>query len=205
MAHFESCDQVDCSCESTRYVQLFWVSFGLIGLQLAGGVVARSLPLMTDAYHHLTDGAGYALSLAVAALIRRQMASRPATVRSLTEKTITILLGVGGVLIIREAFERWSVGATSRYGLLVVVLALIGAGGNWFQYRVLRGGHHAAESQGLEHWNRRHVVFDLIQNVAVVGTGIANDLRVDTAISVAIGSRMLWEVAAGFFGKEHHH
>ena len=165
-------------------------------VEVAGGFVFRSLALLADGAHMLSDVAAL-----VVALVAQRLVERPVTARHSygmqraevlgAEANAVILLAVSGGIIF-EAVRRIGTPAEVAGGGLLVV-ALAGLAVNLLSARVLagaRGGslnmrgalvHMAADAWGS--------VAAIVAGIAVVGW----DARwVDPAASIAIAVLVLW-------------
>jgi len=161
-------------------------------LELAGGIVANSLALMSDAAHVTMDVV--ALAIAVAAAIQ---SARPANERQTYGfARLEILAGLGNsalllavtILIVIEAVHRFGHPETPG-GVLMVVVAAIGlavnVGTGWM---LLAGGNHTLNSRAA----LLHVAGDALGGVAVVigGAVIAftGAAWIDPALSILVSA-----------------
>jgi cobalt-zinc-cadmium efflux system protein len=191
------------------------VALGLIvafmAVELAAGIVASSLALLSDAAHMLTDAAALALSLVAA-----RLASRPAhgamtyglgRVEILSAQVNGLLLLVFGGLILYGAATRL-VTPPAVHGTIVLAVALAGIVVNLVAVRVLGGGGHG-HRHGHDHdhdhdhgrslnveGSYRHIVTDLfgfvataVAAVVIIATGFD---RADAIASVLIALMMLY-------------
>jgi cobalt-zinc-cadmium efflux system protein len=167
----------------------------LMVLELAGGVVSRSLALLSDAGHMLTDSLAVFLSwLAI------RWARLPATHRrtfGYHRAEILVALANGAALlaiagyIFYEAVLRFFNPQEIRTGILLAVAA-VGFAGNLFGLIILRGESH-------DNLNVRsaffHILADTLSSVGVIAGGIVIWMTdwywVDSLIGVLIGGIVL--------------
>jgi cobalt-zinc-cadmium efflux system protein len=172
---------------------------GLMGVEIAAGLVAGSLALLADAGHMLTDAA--ALGFALFAV---SMASRPARgrwtfgfgrIEVLAALANGLTLGLAGLWIVYGAVRRL-VDPPEVRGGIVVAVALAGVAVNLAATLVLSG----ADRSSL---NVRgaflHVATDL---AAFAGTAVAGALilatgwdRFDPVAGLAVAALMFWSAA----------
>ena len=169
---------------------------GFLGAEVVGGLAFRSLALLADAAHMLSDVVGL-----VIALVAQRLLDRPATARHSyglqraevlgAQANGLTLLGVAGWIVF-EAVRR--IGAPADVsGGGVLVLAALGLAVNLASAVVL------ARAQGSS-LNMRgaymHMAVDAVGSVAAIAAGIAilvwsADL-VDPVASIAIAALVLW-------------
>jgi cobalt-zinc-cadmium efflux system protein len=167
----------------------------LVALELVGGFLGRSVSLLSDALHNLTDIPPMVLSwLAI------RWSQRPPT----TEKTYgysrtgilaaftnAILLAVAGAWILYESAERLlhPVSVETGWMLWVAAFAL-----------VVNGGITLSLVRGRRDLNIRAIVLhnfgDALSNVAILAGALAiritGALWVDAALGIAIAALVLW-------------
>ncbi|MEP7765063.1 cation diffusion facilitator family transporter [Sanguibacter sp. 25GB23B1] len=174
-----------------RLVIVLAITLGVVGIQVAGGLISGSLALLADAGHMLTDATGVAI-----ALLATTLAARPPDksrtfglqrAEILAALANALLLGGLAIWVIVEAVQRWNdppeVGTT-----LMLITAVVGALANLASLLVLRQG----EKESL---NIRgaylEVLGDLVGSVAVIVAGIiiitTGYQRADVLASIAIG------------------
>jgi cobalt-zinc-cadmium efflux system protein len=169
---------------------------GLLAAEVVVGVVARSLALLADAGHMLTDAAALAVALLAAAMARRPPRGRWTfgfhRVEILAAQLNGITLLVVGVAILYSAIRRLIDPPEVRGGL-VLALALAGVVVNLAATAALSG----ASRRSL---NMRgaflHVATDL---AAFIGTAVAGGLilvtgwdRFDAVASLAVAALLFW-------------
>ncbi len=168
-----------------------------MAIEIAAGVVASSLALLSDAGHMLTDAAALAISLAAA-----RLAARPAhgamtyglgraEILSAQANGLTLLVLAG--LIIYGAIVHL-VSPPEVRGGLVLVVALVGIPVNLLAARILMGDREKERSLNVE-GSYRHILTDLygfiataIAAVVILATGFD---RADAIASLLIAALML--------------
>jgi cobalt-zinc-cadmium efflux system protein len=167
---------------------------GLLAAELAAGVIANSLALLSDAAHMLTDAVGLGLSLLALRLALRPARGamtfglRRVEILSAQANGISLLIFAG--LITYEGVRRLFEPPTVRAGLILGV-ALAGALVNVAAVRVLAGADRG--SLNLE-GSFQHVLTDLY---GFLGTALAAALilftgfqRADPIVSLLIAAIM---------------
>jgi cobalt-zinc-cadmium efflux system protein len=145
---------------------------GLMAVEVAAGIVARSLALLSDAAHMLTDAGALALALVALRLARRP--ARGAMTYGLRRTEIlsaqfngATLLVLGLLIVIegvRRLFEPPSV-----EGGLVLVIALVGVAVNLVATAVLHGADRSSLNvEGAF----QHVLTDLFAFIATAVAGL---------------------------------
>jgi cobalt-zinc-cadmium efflux system protein len=167
-------------------------------VEVAVGVLAGSLALLSDAAHMLTDAAALALSLAAAHLATRPAGGAMtfglgrAEILSAQANGITLL--VLGLLIVYDAIRRL-VSPNIVDGVAVVIVAVMGIGVNLLAVRLLapraEDGTRSLNVEG----SYKHILTDLygfiataIAGVIVIATGFS---RADAIASLFIAGVML--------------
>lgn len=174
---------------------IFLFTLALMVVEFVGGLVSRSLALISDAGHMLTD----ALAVLLSYLALRWSSKPPSDRRTFGYHRIEIiialvnglfLLGIAGYIFF-EAVHRFFNPQEIRTGVLLVV-ALIGFAGNLFGLLILRSETHAS-------MNIRgaflHILADTLSSVGVVAGGVIIALTgwniVDSLIGIMIGGIVL--------------
>jgi cobalt-zinc-cadmium efflux system protein len=168
--------------------------------EVAVGILADSLALISDAGHMLTDAAAIALSLVAARLARRPaegaMTFGLGRAEILSAQVNGITLLVLAVLITWEAIQRLSSPLSVDAGPVLVV-ALVGVAVNLLAARILAGA--GRESLNVE-GSFRHVVTDLyafiataLAAVVILATGFD---RADAIASLFVAALMLYSAYA---------
>lgn len=148
----------------------------IVGLQVVVGLTARSLGLLADAGHNLTDVAAIVVSLIAVRLARRP----PTAARSFGFHRGTILaaqVNAASILLVCAVIAVESIrrlGSPSHVaGGAVVIVALIGAAANLGAALALREGH----GHGHGDLNMRsaliHMAGDALASLAVAAAGAA--------------------------------
>jgi len=163
--------------------------------EVAAGVVANSLALLSDAAHMLVDAAALGLSVWAAKLVQRPAGGemtfgfRRAEILSAQANAITLL--VLGVLIVAEAIQRL-VSPPSVEAPLVVATAAVGAAVNVAAiWQVARANRESLNVEG----SFRHLVTDFFAFAATVVAGAVvwatGFERADPIASLAVAASML--------------
>ncbi|MFN2466804.1 MAG: cation diffusion facilitator family transporter [Gaiellaceae bacterium] len=177
-----------------------WTALGLIvgfmAVEVVAGILARSLALLSDAAHMLTDAGALALSLVVI-----RLASRPARgnltyglkraeILSAQANGLTLLI-LGG-LIVYEATRRL-IDPPEAEGAVVLVVALAGILVNLLAISQLAKANR--ESLNIE-GSYRHVLTDLAAFVATAVAGaiilVTGFVRADGIAALVVAAIMLW-------------
>jgi cobalt-zinc-cadmium efflux system protein len=168
-----------------------------MAVEVAAGIVASSLAVLSDAAHMLTDAAALALSLVAARLASRPAAGSltfglgRAEILSAQANGITLLLLA--LLIVYDAIVRL-VSPPSVRGGLVLTIAVAGIAVNLLAVRILARGSVAPRTLNLE-GSYRHILTDLygfaataVAGVLILTVGFA---RADPIASLVIAALML--------------
>jgi cobalt-zinc-cadmium efflux system protein len=169
-------------------------------VEIAAGLVASSLALLSDAGHMLTDAAALAMSLAAA-----RLAARPAfgamtyglgraEILSAQANGLTLLVLAG--LIIYGAIVRL-ISPPEVHGGVVLAVALVGIPVNLLAVRILTGPPDPGSTRSLNvEGSYRHILTDLygfiataIAAVVILATGFD---RADAIASLLIAGLMLY-------------
>ena len=165
--------------------------------EVAAGVIASSLALLSDAAHMLTDAAALGL-----ALLAARLASRPAAgamtyglgrAEILSAQANGVTLLVLALLIVYESIRRL-VSPPAVEGSVVLVVALAGVAVNLLAARILAAKGDAGRSLNVE-GSYRHILTDLfgfiataIAAVFILATGFR---RADALASLVVAGLML--------------
>ncbi len=165
---------------------------GLMALEVAAGIAASSLALLSDAAHMLTDAGALALALVAIRLAKRPPAGamtyglRRTEILSAQVNGATLL--VLGLLIVAEGIRRL-VEPPSVEGGVVLVVALVGVAVNLVATAVLHGADRSSLNvEGAF----QHVLTDL---VAFIATAIAGFVILLTGFDRADGIASLFVAA----------
>jgi cobalt-zinc-cadmium efflux system protein len=187
---------VRADADARRLGLAFALIVAFMAAEVAAGIVASSLALLSDAGHMLTDAVALGLALAALRLAQRPPQGsftyglRRAEILSAQINGITLLL-LGG-LIVFEGIRRL-IDPPDVEGALVVIVAVIGIGVNLVAARLLA----SAERRSLNVEGAfLHVLTDLF---AFIATAIAGALiliwgldRADGIASLLVAALMLW-------------
>jgi cobalt-zinc-cadmium efflux system protein len=168
---------------------------GFMAAEVAAGIVAHSLALLSDAGHMLTDAAALALSLAALRIARRPargaMTYGFGRVEILSAQANGITLVLLAAWIVFEAVRRL-LDPPDVHGILVLVVAVVGIGVNLAATLALSGARRG--SLNVE-GSYRHILTDLFAFVAtaiagavILATGFA---RADAIASLLVAWLML--------------
>ncbi|HYQ68495.1 cation diffusion facilitator family transporter [Actinophytocola sp.] len=186
-----------------RLAAAFAVTAVFMVVEIATGLATRSLALLSDGAHMVTDVLGVGLALA-AILAARRARRQPGRTFGLYRAEVlaalanaVLLFGVAGY-VLYEAITRFAA-PPDVPGLPVVVVSLLGLGANVVAFLLLRRGQ--SESLNLR-GAYLEVVADMIGSVGVLVSGLVTLLfgwrYADPVIGVAIGVFVLprtWTLA----------
>jgi len=178
-----------------KLLLIFVLTLTLMVVEFAGGLVSRSLALISDAGHMLTDS----LAILLCYLALRWSRKPPSERRTFGYHRLEIIIAlVNGLFLLAisgyiffEAVHRFFHPQEIRTGILLAV-AVIGFTGNLFGLLVLRSETH-------ENLNIRgaflHILADTLSSVGVVIGGVIIALTgwniVDSLIGIMIGGIVL--------------
>ena len=186
-----------------RLAAAFAVTAVFMVVEIATGLATRSLALLSDGAHMVTDVLGVGLALG-AILAARRARRQPGRTFGLYRAEVlaalanaVLLFGVAGY-VLYEAITRFAA-PPDVPGLPVVVVSLLGLGANVVAFLLLRRGQ--SESLNLR-GAYLEVVADMIGSVGVLVSGLVTLLfgwrYADPVIGVAIGVFVLprtWTLA----------
>ncbi|HEY5389555.1 MAG TPA: cation diffusion facilitator family transporter, partial [Solirubrobacteraceae bacterium] len=156
--------------DSRRLAAALSLILALMAAEVAGGVIAHSLALLSDAAHMLTDAAALALSLMAARLARRpaggSMTYGLGRAEVLAAQANGVTLLVLAAFIVYEAIARL-VSPPHVQGGLMLAIALVGVAVNLAAALTLSGS--PSRSLNVE-GSFRHILTDLY---AFIGTAAA--------------------------------
>jgi len=164
--------------------------------EVAAGIAASSLALLSDAAHMLTDAIAIALALVALRLAQRPASGsftyglRRAEILSAAVNGVTLLLL--GAFIVFEGVRRL-IDPPEVEGALVLVVALIGIPVNLMALRLIAG----AERRSLNvEGAYKHILTDLFAFVATAAAGAliltVGFERADGIASLMVAATMLW-------------
>lgn len=174
--------------------------FFVMCLEVAGGIMAHSLALLSDAAHMLTDA--FALSLSLMALtIAAQPSTRTKTfgyhrveiLAALANGILLLLMAIG---ILWEAYRRFTQ-PQEIHSLIVISVAIVGLATNLGVLYFLRDPVHNAHNHDLNLKGAfYHVVGDSLASVAVILGGIGMWLTqwyaLDSIIAALVALVLIW-------------
>ncbi|HZO34704.1 MAG TPA: cation diffusion facilitator family transporter [Gaiellaceae bacterium] len=183
---------VEADADSRRLAVALALIAGLLVAEVVAGVLARSLALLSDAAHMLTDAGALALSLVVIRLVRRPAGGnltfglRRAEILSAQANGITLLVLAG--LIVYEGVHRL-IEPPKPVGAVVLGVALAGIVVNLLATAELA---HANRASMNIRGSYLHLVTDLL---AFVATAVAGILILATGFDRADGIASLFVAA----------
>ncbi len=181
---------------TSRLAVALALTAGFMLVEAVAGVLTRSLALLSDAGHMVTDAAALALALWAQRVARRAPTAQRTygfrRAETLAACANGVALGVTTVWIVAEAARRWQHPPEVRGGWMLAVAA-VGLGVNLLSAWVLsRGGHggNANTRAALA-----HVIADAAGSVAAMAAGALQMLlgwrRADPLLSVVIALLIL--------------
>jgi len=183
---------VSADADSRKLAMALALILGFMCFEVAAGIVAESLALLSDAAHMLTDAGALALSLVAIRLARRPAAGAMTYGLKRSEILAAAINGstllVLGVLIVVEGVRR-IVNPPDVEGGIVLVVALVGIGVNLAATGVLASANR--QSLNIE-GAFQHILTDL---AAFVGTAIAGAVVLTTGFTEADGIAALFVAA----------
>jgi cobalt-zinc-cadmium efflux system protein len=190
--HHDHSHGVSADADSRKLAIALALIVGFMCVEVAAGIVGRSLALLSDAAHMLTDAGALALSLVAIRLARRPAAGAMTYGLKRSEILAAAINGstllVLGVLIVVEGVRR-IVNPPEVDGGLVLAVAIVGIAVNLAATWVLAGANR--ESLNVE-GAFQHIVTDL---AAFVGTAIAGAVVLATGFTEADGIAALFVAA----------
>jgi cobalt-zinc-cadmium efflux system protein len=194
-AHHGHSHRVSSQDDRGRLIAALTLILALMAAEVAAGIIANSLALLSDAGHMLTDAAAIGMSLVALSLARRPAAGvmtfglRRAEILSAQANGITLL--VLALLILAEAIRRLVSPPDVEAGLVLGV-AIAGVVINLVAAAILAGANR--ESLNIE-GSFQHIVTDLY---AFFGTAVAATVillsgfdRADPIASLFVAALML--------------
>jgi len=194
--HFNNCvTPLDCWCESRRYWIALYVTITVLFGEILGGIISGSLALLSDAIHVAVDSKYIIVSLIVVYLSKHAK-NKESLYRKTGAYIGLALLIIGGLLILKESYERFYNPRDITGGLMFTV-AFAGLLGNLFVFWLLESVPKAARNITHKFFNA-HVLSDLLMSVAVVFSAIvilATEWQImDPITSTAVAVYMLFHL-----------
>lgn len=210
--HLDACPSVasglsqDCSCkeESTHYLRLAKISFGLFIFEVLGGLFSGSMALLSDALHVLLDGTENIISAIVSRLALK--GSDEKKMRSIGGKISAVLLLFAASGIVYEGYKR--ILAPHKVEWYMVIIAVTGLGVNLWQINLHWGTPEEHRNQ-THFWQNWHLLSDISASVAVVVGGVIMLVAdkwywIDGVLSFGIGILIMTFVGTKLLGFELH-
>ena len=183
---------VSADADSRKLAVALALILGFMCVEVAAGIAASSLALLSDAAHMLTDAGALALSLVAIRLARRPAAGAMTYGLKRSEILAAAINGstllVLGVLIVVEGVRR-IVDPPDVAGGVVLAVAIVGIAVNLIATWVLASANR--ESLNIE-GAYQHILTDL---AAFVGTAIAGAVVLATGFAQADGIAALFVAA----------
>lgn len=178
------------------------LNLGIVAVEMAGGLLAGSLALISDALHNLSDVASLALALVAVRLALRKATDTKTYGYVRSEILVAFvnaltLVVIGGVILVEGTRRLWEPAEVRgdlvlAFGALALVVNVAGA---WILYRHSAGDLNARAAF-------LHLALDAGHSLAVVAGGALISLGVplvDPILSILIGLLILkgtWGVLA---------
>ncbi|MEK7654040.1 MAG: cation diffusion facilitator family transporter [Patescibacteria group bacterium] len=207
-AHSANClDPSSCYCELKRYALASLIAAIILALELAGGFFTNSLSLLSDAVHVGGDLLALLAAILVFFLVRKKSDNSDLW-RAIGSWVLGLLMIGSAIFISWEAIKRFHDHQVSA-PLVVLVIAIIGAGGNWVQHKILNADE---ERSRTERDLDRHFINDFGQSIGVIVSAIiimtTGWMTADLIISLGIA---VWtlntgrKILMGAKSDDHHH
>ncbi len=207
-AHSANClDSSQCHCELKRYALAGLVAAIILALELAGGFFTNSMSLLSDAVHVGGDLLALLAAISVFFLARRKSADSERW-RTVGSWALGLLMIGSAIFIGWEAIQRFHNHHVSA-PMIVLVIAAIGAAGNWTQHKILDTD---VRRNRTERDLDRHFINDFGQSIGVIVSAVVIVLTgwmtADLVISVGIA---IWtlntgrKILMGAKSDDHHH
>ncbi|TSC89757.1 MAG: transporter of the cation diffusion facilitator family [Parcubacteria group bacterium Gr01-1014_3] len=192
--HFRSCLRDPCRCDIKRYWLILAIASVIILIEILGAIVSNSLALLSDAVHVLTDAGAISVAI-IAEHIGNKKPGRRNFARKLGAFVNAILILGIVVFLVLEAIERIE-SPRQVIPLPLIIVAIIGAVGNYWQAQILESSESEHEGHDALHL---HILSDLWQSCAVILGAflilIFNQPIIDSIISLVIAAAMtVWSL-----------
>lgn len=189
------------SHETRVYWNVFLITLCIFLLEVAGGVVSNSLSLQGDAWHVFTDVAATLIAILVAGLVRAGSPEKDMRFGGFAIQTSLLLLVA--FLITLNAYDRYRSPPDVEGGLMLIV-AILGLLGNWWQHHVLQHGPQNINAKALD----LHIMGDLISSIGVIFASVVilatGWYVIDPLISFGIAAWLVVQVIRLWRGGHHH-
>jgi len=189
--HYADCTGIGCRCETRRYLRVLAIALAIATLEIIGGFATGSIALWADAGHVISDMAAIVVSIAVSESVRRRADERAVRAAGLAVNMVLLALIVAGVVLAAVA-RIYSPTEIVSEGMIVI--AVVGAVGNWLQHRIL----HDAADHATHRILHLHVLSDLASSIGVIIAGIAlwstGWTIIDPLISLVIAAWIGWQL-----------
>lgn len=207
-AHSATCsDPSKCYCELKRYALASLIAAIILALELAGGFFTNSLSLLSDAVHVGGDLLALLVAILVFFLVRKK-SDHSDLWRTIGSRILGLLMLGSAIFIIWEAIKRFHDHHVSA-PLVVLLVAVVGAAGNWIQHKILNDDEHRSRTErDLD----RHFINDFRQSIGVIVSAIiiaaTGWMTADLIISLVIA---VWtlntgrKILMGAKSDDHHH
>ncbi|MEK7628645.1 MAG: cation diffusion facilitator family transporter [Patescibacteria group bacterium] len=206
IGHFSGCENhAGCWCETRRYLLVFLISVGILGVETGGWWLSDSLALLGDAGHVAVDMCAMGVALVVSIFVRVHPDRNVAKVRMGGFALQIILLSLVAGFLFVHGYER-VVAPVSIVPIPLLVSAVVGGCLNILQVWILETGEKNITSHGA----RAHLFADLLTSVGVVASGVVIMLtgwhHIDGIVSIGIACFIVWQVyALTRHAKNHSH
>lgn len=168
-----------------------WLTAGFLAIEVAGGILAESLALISDAAHMFTDTAALAIALAAVRVGKRPADSRRTfgyyRFEILAAAFNAILLFLVAIYIVIEAYRRLRHPPEIQSTVMLIV-ATVGLGVNLLGMRLLRKGAEGSlnvKGAYLEVWS------DMLGSLGVIAAALlirwTGRAWIDSIVAVGIG------------------
>ena len=194
--HFNGCSTpTNCWCEVKRYGILFCIAAVIMAAEVVGGIASKSLALLADAGHVLTDTGAIFVAIVVGYCVK--CGANEARTRKIGGYINALLLGGIAIFIAVEAVKRFKQ-PQEVVSWMMLSIATVGTIGNFVQHRIMK----SADNKHVTHESMRlHILSDLMQSLGVVFGGVliwvTGWVLIDPIISMIIAlwmGKWTWEL-----------
>jgi cobalt-zinc-cadmium efflux system protein len=172
------------------------ITASFMGVEFVAGHLFGSLAVIADAWHMLSDAGSLGLALFATWIGRRPRSTRKTfgyrRLEVLAALANGVLLAAAAVLIVAEAWERWS------HPLPIDGLPVAGIGFAGLVINLVTAAflHHRSKENVNVRAALAHVLGDALGSCAAIGAGLVvywtGELRADPLLSVAVSLLLLW-------------